>query len=772
MENIIEIQVAGRVQGVGFRPYIWRLAGHFGLSGFVRNTNSGVFIVIAGPKALQSAFIKAMRDEIPPLARITAVSVKASERSVEPGFKILESDDGAGFTEVSPDFATCPACREETLDSHARRGGYAFTNCTHCGPRLSIITALPYDRSRTTMAAFPLCEACAAEYANPEDRRFHAEPIACPACGPRLVLERWASDLSVPDDPIRGTVAALEAGEIIAIKALGGYQLACDAAHPQAVARLRAGKRRDGKPFALMARDVAAVARHAEVDALAAAALSAREAPILLLEARKPHGLAPDVAPGLSTLGFMLPSTPLHHLLFERMDRMLVMTSGNLSGDPQITDDEEARLSLAGVAGFALSHNRAIAHRIDDSVARIARGKLRLVRRARGYAPGALPLPPGFEKAPEVLAHGADLKSTFCLLTAGRAILSAHQGDLESASAIDDYESNIALYSALHAFTPTLIAADAHTGYVSTRRATETADQTGVPVALVQHHHAHMAAVMGENGIPRGEKVLAITLDGLGLGDDGTLWGAEILYGDYAGARRVGGLRPTPLPGGDAASREPWRNLVAALATHLSWDEAVSILGDHPIRAALEAKPLPLLRKMMASNLNAPLSSSCGRLFDAVAAALGCGFERQRFEGEAAMALEALCAGTAKGEGYRFGIHSAGNRLEIDPAPFWRALLKDLVAGRSAQAMARDFHAGWMHALSESVMLLTQGLAAKPKVALSGGSFQNLILFNGMIDRLEVRGFTVLTHSMLPNNDGGIAFGQALVAAARQIEPA
>lgn len=757
------------MQGVGFRPFVWRLARRFHLEGHVLNDAGGVLIVVRGRSDAISAFTAALEAEAPPLAKISAVEVSASAVIPAPGFSIVESAGGRATTEISPDFATCPACRDETLEPAGRRHGYAFTNCTHCGPRLSIIRALPYDRPSTTMAAFVLCEACAAEYADPEDRRFHAEPIACPACGPQLVLERWASTRAVPPEPLAGARAALLAGEIVAIKALGGYQLCVDATNADAVARLRAGKKRDGKPFALMARDLVVIGAHAEISPRETDALISCEAPILLLQARRPQALAPDVAPGLVTLGFMLPSNPLQILLFQALDRPMVMTSGNLSGDPQITDDVEAREKLGGLAGFALTHDRAIAHRIDDSVAREMAGGVRLMRRARGYAPAALPLPPGLEGAPDVLAYGAELKSTFCLISGGQAVLSAHQGDLENASAIADFEANMALYQTLHAQSPALIAADMNEGYVSTRLAQDNAENSGLPLIRVQHHHAHLASVMGENRVPAGETVIGITLDGLGLGEDGTLWGAEILVGTYAQARRVGGLKPTPLPGGDAAAREPWRNLYAALVTHVGWALAKESLSGQAVLAHLEAKPLAMIHKMMGSGLNAPLSSSCGRLFDAVAAALGCGFERQRFEGEAAMQLEALCCGAEDGLGYAFDLVEQNGFFTLDPAPFWRALLADLAADHARADMARKFHAGWLEALCAVVERVAARESGLRSVALSGGSFQNRLLFEGMIKRLEARGFTVLTHAQLPANDGGIAFGQALVAAARHL---
>jgi hydrogenase maturation protein HypF len=764
-----EIRVRGRVQGVGFRPFVWRWARHFFLSGHVLNDKCGVLILIHGPEVAISAFTKALTDEPPPLALITGIEVRLREEVPPPGFRIIESAGGQGGTQIAPDFATCPACRAETLTPGTRRHGYAFTNCTHCGPRLSIIHALPYDRANTTMRAFPLCEDCAAEYTNPADRRFHAEPIACPACGPQLVLARWASMRSVAHDPVQGAQEALCAGEIIAIKALGGYQLACDATNPNAVARLRAGKKRDGKPFALMARDLEAMLPFVEVSALEAQALGAREAPILLLRAKTPHALAEGIAPGLATLGFMLPSNPVQILLLNGLDRPLVMTSGNLSGDPQITDDTEAREKLGGLAGFALTHTRAITNRIDDSVAREMGGRVRLIRRARGYAPAALPLPPGLENAPDLTAFGADLKATFCLISGGQAVLGAHQGDLESAEAIADFETNLGLYTGLHAHGPALIVTDMYEGYVATRLASAAATAAALPLVHVQHHHAHLAAVMGEHLIPNEEVVIGITLDGLGSGDDGTLWGAELLLATYAKARRIGGLKPTPLPGGDAAAREPWRNLYAALATHIGWPEARLSLAGQAVLAQLAAKPLPLIDTMMSAGLNAPQSSSCGRLFDAVAAALGCGFERQCFEGEAAVQLEALCDGTADGDGYAFGVVETAGFFTLDPAPFWRALLADLAGGRNRTAMARDFHAGLMTGFCEITTRAARLLLQRPKVGLCGGSFQNRLLFEGLTKRLEARGFEVLTPEILPTNDGGIAFGQALVAAARNL---
>lgn len=754
-----EIRVTGRVQGVGYRPFVFKLAKTLDLHGLVANDGRGVRILARGKPEVMTRFLDLLKNQAPPLAEVRAVVAHPTTERAEDGFVIALSAGGAIATEISPDFATCPACRAETLAPGERRHGYAFTNCTHCGPRLSIIRALPYDRPNTTMAGFPLCEDCRAEYENPEDRRFHAEPIACPVCGPRLKLAHWPEGVEAAGDAMAGALAALRAGAIVAIKALGGYQLACDATNAEAVAALRAGKRRDGKPFALMARDVAVVERHAEVSAPEAALLQSREAPIVLLRARPAHGLAEAVAPGLSALGFMLPSNPLQILLFQALEMPLVMTSGNLSGDPQITEDDAARAKLGTLANFALTHDRAIANRIDDSVACVMGGAPRLIRRARGYAPAALPLPPGLENAPDLIAYGADLKATFCLISAGQAVLSAHQGDLEHAEAIEDFEKNLALYTQLYAHSPTVVAADLHEGYVSTRLALAAAEErTSV---RVQHHHAHFAAVLGENAHPLGEPALGLVLDGLGLGEDGTIWGGEVLLGEYAEARRIAALRPMPLPGGDAASREPWRNLYAALATQVGWAGARASLGEHALVARLAAKPLALLDKMMAGGLNSPLSSSAGRLFDAVAGALDLSFERQRFEGEAAMHLEALAGDALPAQGYPFGLTREGEMSWLEPAPMWRALLADLATGRAAQEISGAFHAGLIEGLA-SIVAQTPGVP----VALSGGCFQNRLLFEGLVARLEADGRRVLTHHLLPTNDGGIAYGQALVAAA------
>lgn len=766
MKKTLDIRIGGRVQGVGFRPHVWRLARDLGLDGTVMNDSAGVLVRARGAAGVLEAFVRRLRDEAPPLAQIASLEATPADEIPDAGFAILESRAGAGRTELSPDFATCDACRAEILDPAQRRHGYAFSTCTHCGPRLTIVTALPYDRRETTLAPFPLCAACRREYENPADRRFHAEAMACPACGPTLVYRAWNGDAPA-GDPLDAAARLLRAGGILAIKALGGYQLACDATDDAAVAALRAGKRRDGKPFALMARDLAAAEGLCTLSANERAALTSREAPIVLLDRKPGGGIAAAVAPGLATLGVMLPSNPLQILLAARLEMPLVMTSGNLSGSPQIIGDAEAEARLSAIAGGVLTHDRAIASRIDDSVARGMGGAIRLIRRGRGYAPASFPLPPGFAEAPDLVAFGADMKAAFCLLAGGKLVLSQHIGDLDEAETATDFTHFLGLYRVLHALAPRLVAGDLHPEYRASRLAEAFAEENGLPRLGVQHHHAHLAACLGENRYPAdGPPVLGIVLDGFGLGGDGEAWGGEFLVGSYHDARRAGRLRPAPLPGGDQAAREPWRNLFAWLSQGDLWPAFERLPAGHPLRIAMAGKPLKVIGKMLENRINSPLSSSMGRLFDAVAAALGAGFERQGHEGEAAGRLEALVGARGK-TGYPFAICDDQALLELDPAPMWHALLTDLVAGVAPDAIAARFHVGLAAALAAMASRITARDALPRTVALSGGCFQNRVLFEETAGRLEEAGFTVLSHREVPANDGGIAFGQALVAAAR-----
>jgi hydrogenase maturation protein HypF len=733
--EVAEIRVRGRVQGVGFRPSVWRMARELGLSGDVRNDAEGVLIRVAGSDGDVAALVDRLRREPPPLAHIEHIERSRTDGLCAPGFRILGSAPGTARTQIAPDAAVCPACAQEVLDPAQRRHRYAFANCTQCGPRFSIIRGIPYDRATTTMARFALCAACRREYADPADRRFHAEAIACPTCGP------------CPRPAVEEAAALLRRGDIVAVKGLGGYQLACDATDEAAVSRLRARKCRESKPFALMARDLDVIRRYCAVSADEARLLAGPEAPIVLLRV---NGAAlPDaIAPGLRTLGFMLPTTPLHLLLLRDMNRPVVMTSGNVTDEPQIVDDDEALARLGDIADLVLTHDRTIATRIDDSVVRMMAGVPRVLRRARGFAPAAMQLPPGFANAPDLLAAGGELKATFCLLKDGAAILSQHIGDLEDARTFDDYRRGIAHYTALFDHRPAAIAADLHPEYLSSKYARE----TGLPLIEVQHHHAHIAACLAENGRPlEAPPVLGIVLDGLGWGDDGTIWGGEFLLADYRAARRLGWFRPVAMPGGAAAVREPWRNLYAHLTA----------AGLPP------AKPHTLLDAIIRNGVNSPLASSCGRLFDAMAAALGICAARHSHEGEAASRLEALaCERTLRDEADAMAYRFALSGRCIEPRPMWQSVVRDLADATPHAVIAARFHKGLAIAVSDMAHAFA-AQAGFDTVALSGGCFQNKVLFEQTEQRLCAAGLAVLSHGKVPANDGGLALGQAAVAAAR-----
>lgn len=757
-----EIEVSGIVQGVGFRPFVWRLAQRLGVRGEVRNAGDRVVVRAGADRAVLDAFAAALAAEAPPLARVERVMRRPAPLPPE-GFAIVDSAAGAVSVGVVPDVATCPACRAEIADPSARRHRYAFTNCTDCGPRFSIVTGLPYDRPATTMAGFALCPACQVEYDDPADRRFHAQPIACPACGPRLWME--GAEPAAGEDAIAAAARLLKAGAILAVKGIGGFHIACDAGNREAVATLRARKHRPAKPLAVMA-DMDTASRLCAIDPPARAALEHASAPILLLPLLPDAPLAPGVAPGQRHLGLMLPYTPLHHLLLAAVGAPLVMTSANRANAPQVFRDSEARTNLAGIVDAFLMHDRPIARRLDDSVGRFAAGRLRVMRRGRGLSPMPLPLPDDFADAPPALALGGELKSAVCLTHGARALLSHHLGDLDEPATGDAFEATLADLAAIFSHAPAVVAVDAHPGYRATRLGTALAAQRGLPLEQVQHHHAHMAAAMAENGWRRADgAVVGIALDGLGLGDDGTVWGAEVLVCDYVRSRRVGRLSPIPLAGGDAASREPWR----ALAAHL--DRALgrsAVDGEAHLAPLFADRPLATVRAMIDRGLNAPLGSSAGRLFDAAACLLGLAPWRLSHEGEAAMALEAMAEG-ASGAPYPFAITpGGGGPAELDPAPLWRAMVQDLAAGRPRAQMAAAFHAG----LAAAVCALAQDVARAEgldSVALGGGVFQNARLLEETVRRLEAAGLRVLAPAQVPANDGGLAFGQAVVAAARRL---
>jgi hydrogenase maturation protein HypF len=781
-----EIRVQGRVQGVGFRPNVWRLARAFDLAGEVLNDAAGVLIRVGGDKKAVAAFVTRLEREPPPLGRIDRIEVQDFAGALPRDFRIVDSVGGGAHTQVAPDAATCRACAEEILDPFERRFRYPFTNCTHCGPRLAIVRAIPYDRANTTMTPFMLCEACGAEYRDPADRRFHAEAIACHACGPTARLIRLdgravSFDQHSMLDDVDAVGSLIQKGEIVAIKGLGGYQLVCDATNADAVARLRAGKRRGAKPFALMARDLAVIRDYCAIDEAEERLLTSSEAPIVLLDVGGPKGLPQMVAPNLRTLGFMLPMTPLHALILRRMARPVVMTSGNLSDEPQIIDDSEAVVRLSAIATYALVHDRVIANRVDDSVARVVAGRPRVLRRARGYAPGAIPLPPGFEGSPDLLAFGGELKTTFCLVKDGDAILSQHQGDLEDARTFDDYRGSLTLYRELFDHAPVALVADAHPEYLSSKLARDRAHAGGVSLIEVQHHHAHVVACLVENGRSLdAAPVLGIALDGLGWGHDGTLWGGEFLLADYHGYTRLGTFKPVAMIGGAQAAREPWRNLYAHLMAEMGWPGFVMNFDELEVRADLEGRPRKLLDAMMRDGVNSPLASSCGRLFDAVAAALGICRDRQAYEGEAAARLEAMVdVATLRDEddalAYPFAVPNLrGSGLPyVEPLAMWQALLGDLILKTPAPVIAARFHKGLAKVVATMAKTLADqdetGASRFDTVALSGGCFHNRVLFEEVSRRLGESGFVVLSHAQVPANDGGLALGQAAIGAAHLI---
>jgi hydrogenase maturation protein HypF len=764
-------RVEGLVQGVGFRPFVWRVATELELSGRVLNDGRGVLIELEGTPGAVAEFRERLRGEAPPLARIDIIhEIEAAPGPVGRGtFLIDDSLGGAVATGILPDAATCPACLAEIRMAGNRRGGYAFTNCTHCGPRFTIIEAIPYDRPNTTMREFQMCPDCAAEYGDPADRRFHAQPNACPVCGPVLWLEE-PDGSRLAGGAIAEAVSRLRRGDILGLKGIGGFHLACDAMNDHTVAALRARKRREAKPFGIMMPDMATVERFCHVNDLDRDALQSSAAPLALMEADGAESLAPSVAPGQTELAVMLPYSPLHYLLMKAFAGPLVMTSANETGAPQVIDNNEARAALAGIADGFLMHDRPIAQRADDSVVRTQRGKVRILRRARGYAPAPVKLHGDFADLPPVLAMGPELKATSCLLRGGQATLTQHLGDLEDIRTAAEYERTLVLYRDLFGFEPTAIAVDLHPGYRSTQVGQRMAAELDIPLVAVQHHHAHIASVLAEAGMPPdAPPVLGIVMDGIGAGEDGEGWGCEFMLANFRGYRRLGSLRPAALPGGAKAMREPWRNLLAQLEACFGWEEARARWGEQSPVRALREKQADLLVETIRKGVNAPMASSAGRLFDAVAAALGIRFGGISFEGQAAMELEGLARTAGSGEiGYPFGQMDVDGLTRLNPAPMWGALFGDLAAGVDRNTIAARFHAGLAAAVSD----LTRGIAdaaGVERIALSGGVFQNRTLSTSIAANLSRQSLQIIENAEVPCNDGGVSLGQAVVAAVKSI---
>ncbi len=766
-----EIRVRGIVQGVGFRPFVWRLAREHALDGSVCNDGEGVLIRVRGGEEAQAAFLEALCQRAPPLARIERIEVRPLTAAAPAGngFRILESGGGAIRTQVSPDVATCPDCLAEVLSRGDRRSGHPFANCTHCGPRFSILRALPYDRANTSMADFPLCPECRREYHDPADRRFHAQPVACPGCGPRLWLAGADGEEIPAADPLARAVALLRAGRILAVKGVGGFHLVVDATNAGAVTELRRRKCRPARPLALMARDLAVIRRYRSLSHAETLALEDRSAPIVLLETPGPESLPGAIAPGMRCLGFLLPFSPLHHLLLRDFDTPLVFTSGNRSGHPQCTDNRQALAQLGGIADAFLLHDREIVNRVDDSVLRLFEGRTQPLRRGRGLAPAPLPLPPGLGDSPPVLALGGELKNTFCLLQHGRVVLSQHIGDLEQPATWREWLAALERHAALYEFRPSILAIDSHPAYRSSAHGRELAAAEGMELAEIQHHHAHLAACMAEHGIGLEEgPVLGIVLDGIGHGEDGTGWGGELLLGDYLGFERLARLRPAPLPGGELAMLEPWRNLAARLLADGDTRSLIEPGSEVPALRDLARRPLKTLQAMIAKEVNSPPASSTGRLFDAVAALLGLAPERLGFEGQAAMLLEQAAAVADTAHPCHLAVRLAATQVEIDPAPLWPELARGLAGGVPVPALALGFHQALAAAWTEVAFAAARRYQVS-RVVLSGGVMQNRLLLEALCRALRENGLEVLCHHQVPANDGGLSLGQACIAAARHV---
>jgi hydrogenase maturation protein HypF len=786
------VHITGIVQGVGFRPFVYNLARSLQLTGWVRNTSAGVDIEIDGAAGTVDQFIQSLRTEAPPLAHIDQIDVVSGPPNGFSSFEIIHSEPIPGaFQPISPDVAICPDCLEELFDPNNRRYRYPFINCTNCGPRLTIITDIPYDRPNTTMASFPMCPDCAAEYSNPQDRRFHAQPIACPTCGPEIWLEQAGNKIAGPETAIPMSQQLLARNKILAIKGLGGFHLACDATKVAAVIELRRRKLRVDKPFALMMADMETIRKHCFVSAEEEALLESYQRPIVILRRRPKSSIAAEVAPHQETLGVMMPYTPLHYLLFAPSEasngggstlNALVMTSGNLSEEPIAFENDEARQRLSSLADAFLMHNRPIRTRCDDSLARITsrytpeqsvtsvpKSSVTLypLRRSRGYSPMPIRLP---WETVSLLATGAELKNAFCLARDHYAILSHHIGDMENYETLQSFEDGIAHYERLFRIHPTALAYDLHPNYLATRYALARAQQENLPTIGIQHHHAHIAACMGDNGLEADDKVIGVSFDGTGYGDDGAIWGGEFFVASYLGYQRVAHLAYVPLPGGDMAIRNPARIALAQLwQAGMEWDTSLQSVQ------ALCAEERMSIHSQLVYKINTPLTSSMGRLFDGIASIVGV-CQNANYEAQAAIELEALVDLNER-KAYEFDykpdlsniLPSMGQApILIDPIPLVKSVIHDLRQGASQGMIAARFHNGVAEMVCKISMTI-RNMTGFNTVALSGGVWQNMTLLNKTTKRLGENGFEVLTHHQVPTNDGGLALGQIMVAAANII---
>jgi hydrogenase maturation protein HypF len=754
------------VQGVGFRPFVYRLALEEGLAGFIGNDTDGVTIEVEGPAERVEAFLRRLPVEAPPLARIDSVAARELAATGEAGFRIVASEVlGRVSTGIPADAATCPDCLRELLDPADRRYRYPFLNCTNCGPRFTITRRIPYDRPQTSMARFKMCAACQAEYDDPLNRRFHAQPNACWECGPRVWLAGADGAEIAADDAVAATIGRLLAGEIVAIKGIGGFHLSVDATNEAAVMRLRERKRRYGKPLAVMVRDLEAAREVCALTAEEEALLTTSARPIVLARKRDGGGIADAVAPGIPWLGVFLPYAPLQHLLFaDRRLRALVMTSANLSEEPIAIDNHEARARLGAIADVFLMHDREILQRCDDSVAAVVDGAPQLIRRARGFVPLGVELPAALQlEAPPLLAVGGHLKNAFALARGRFVYQSQHLGDLENLTGLDFFTESLDHLMRTFEIEPEAVAHDLHPGYLSTEWAKEWAAARGLPPIAVQHHHAHVAGCMAEHGI--GDEAIGLALDGTGYGADGRIWGGEVLVSRLDGFERFAHLEYVPMPGGEAAIREPWRMALAALRTAgLDLEPAATLVGAGE-------KEARVLDRMIERGVNAPLTSSLGRLFDAVAAVvLGRRPPRRMdYEAQAAIELEGLAVDEPDQPGYEMeivaGDWSRREPVRIGAALLWRALVEDLRTGVSKARIAARFHAGVAAGFVRAAVL-ARAATGLEQVVLSGGCMHNRRLARLLREDLEAKEFEVFQHRRISPGDGGLSYGQAVVAAA------
>ena len=747
------VQAEGIVQGVGFRPFVYDLARRHELAGWVLNDERGVQIEIEGADEDVASFLSELSSP-PPLAIVERTQVQYAPPAGYTGFEIRESVGGEErLTLVSPDMALCEDCRRELLDPQDRRFRYPFINCTNCGPRLTIIEDIPYDRAKTTMAPFEMCPECSREYHDPLNRRFHAQPNACPTCGPQVRLLDAAGGevcgVGPGVDTIEKTVALLKAGKIVAIKGLGGFHLACDATQEGAVSLLRGRKYREDKPFALMCRDIEVIERICVLDDASRELLASKERPIVVLPRQETTTVAPSVAPGQGTLGVMLPYTPLHHLLFADGLDALVMTSGNMSDEPIAYKDAEALERLGGIADFFLVHNREIRTRCDDSVVKPFRGTETFLRRARGFVPFPIRLQRGGRS---VLACGAELKNTFCLTKGDYVFLSHHIGDLENFETMGSFEDGIALIERLFQIEPECVVHDLHPDYLSTRYALSYARDLKLPAIGVQHHFAHALSCMAEHGLEG--PALAVVLDGTGYGEDGTVWGGEFLQVTTTGYTRLGHLRTIPLPGGDRAAKEPWRMAAAYLDRVSGRAERVDI----PFVRGLDCAQWTLLREAMQAGINSPLCSSMGRLFAAVSALIGVR-GRIHYEGQAAIELEQIARPGVQEE-YPVDIADEEGVLILNPDPVIAAVVEGITRGEDPSIISARFHNSMARGIAQMAIRMRDATGLSD-IILSGGVFQNHLLMGRVWDLLEGEDFTIYIHHKVPANDGGIALGQA-----------